>query len=104
MSGVQVRFTSPHLRTGVQYLNKAAFSANSQGTFGNVRHLGYIGANYYDVDLAISRDFKLHERLIMKARVEGFNVLNHPNFNAPATSLASGSFGLITSAQDPRIL
>ena len=41
----------------------------------------------------------------MQLRFEGFNVLNNVRFNNPATTLsASGSFGTITSAFDPRIL
>jgi len=103
--GVQTYLKSPHVKTGIPFLNKAAFAANPLGTFGNVRHFGYIAPNYVDVDLSVSRDFRLYERLVMKARVDGFNVVNHPNFNAPsAQSFSSGTFGQITTAQDPRIL
>jgi hypothetical protein len=94
----------PHLKSGIQDINKAAFTPNPLGTYGTARHYGYRAPGYVDVDMAISRDFRLYERLTMKARVEGFNVLNHPNFLAPASSLASGTFGLITTANDPRIL
>jgi len=103
--GVQAYLSSPHRKTGIPYLNKAAFTPNAVGTFGNVRHFGYSGPHYLDVDLSISRDFHLFEQLGMKLRVDGFNVLNHPNLNAPsATSYSSNTFGVITSAQDPRIL
>jgi hypothetical protein len=38
-------------------------------------------------------------------RAEAFNVLNHPNFLAPGSDLNSpSSFGVISSARDPRIL
>ena len=102
--GAQVYLRSPHLKSGVQYVNKAALTANTAGTFGNARHFGYIGPNYVDVDLAVSRDFPIYERLVVKGRVEGFNLFNHPNLLAPNASLASSSFGLITTANDPRIL
>ena len=39
-----------------------------------------------------------------EARAEGFNVINHANFNAPSGNLSSATFGRITSAGDPRIL
>jgi hypothetical protein len=104
VNGVPLKLNGPHLKSGVAYINKAAFVANPIGTFGSAKHFGYIAPQYVDLDLSISRDFKLYERLVMKARVEGFNVLNHPNFNAPTSSLASSTFGVITTAQDPRIL
>jgi hypothetical protein len=96
---------SPHLKTGIPYLSGAAFVANPVGTFGNVRHFGYYAPHYTDVDLSVSRNFHLYERLALQARVDGFNVLNHPNFLAPATVFGStATFGRITTAQDPRIL
>jgi hypothetical protein len=43
--------------------------------------------------------------MAMQARVDGFNVMNHPNLLAPATNFGSAAtFGIITTAQDPRIL
>ncbi len=81
-----------------------AFTQNALGTFGNAGHYSLRGPNYTDVDLAVSRDFALYERLTLKARVEAFNLFNHPNFFGPNGSLSSSNFGQITTANDPRIL
>jgi len=96
----------------LQYLNPNAFSLNAVGSFGNfgrdvVRNPGFIG-----VDVSLSRVFSLTERWKLEARAEGFNIINHTNFNAysnfgysgVATSLSATNFGQITAAGDPRIL
>jgi hypothetical protein len=94
----------PHLKSGIQFLNKVAFKQNAVGTYGTLQHFGIRAPKYVDVDLALSRDFHLYERLTLKARVEAFNLFNHPNLLGPTTSLASSTFGQITTANDPRIL
>lgn len=86
-----------------QWVNKSAYSANALGTFGNAGHLSLRTPGYFDVDASVSRTFKATERVRLDARVEGFNVTNHPNFNGPTTNFSSSNFGRITSAQDPRI-
>ena len=95
---------SPHSSKGFLYFNKAHYVANAIGTFGNAQHNELRGPAYTDVDASISRSFNLHERIAVNARVDAFNVLNHPNFNAPSGSIASSQFGVVNSAGDPRIL
>jgi hypothetical protein len=47
----------------------------------------------------------MREQIHADLRWEAFNVLNHARFNNPGTSLSSGNtFGIISSAQDPRIM
>src|SRR5260370_26316705 len=65
--------------------------------------------SYRDVDLAIFRTFKVSERFNVQFRGEALNVfnmvsLNAPNATAPASPLAPGNFGAITSAQTMRQL
>src|SRR5207248_2633965 len=90
------------------YLNKAAFTQNAVGTFGNVGRNAFRGPNYYNLDLSLSRNFQLYERLKLQMRLEGFNVFNHPFFGTSGgsgftTTLSSGTFGNATTAYDPRI-
>jgi hypothetical protein len=66
------------------------------------------------MDAAVSRIFKVEERFHVEARVEAFNITNHPNFGGstpstgvslgPNPTLSSSSFGRITTAGDQRIL
>jgi hypothetical protein len=62
---------------------------------------------YRDVDLAISRTFKLNEKFNLQFRGEALNVfnmvsLNAPAATAPASPTAPGNFGAITTAQTMR--
>ncbi len=61
-------------------------------------------AAYKDLDLAISRTFKVREHLNLQFRAEALNVLNivslnAPNATAPASPTLPGNFGQVTSAQ-----
>lgn len=86
------------------YFNKAAFTAAPTGTFGNLPRNFLRTPNYYNVDLSVSRNFNVYERLRFQLRLESFNVLNHPNLTGFGTSNpASGTFGYANSAADPRI-
>jgi hypothetical protein len=87
-----------------QYVNPNLYALNPIGTYGNAGHNSLRGPGYFDVDVAVTREFKLHEGLTFHARGEAFNVLNHPNFGSPNANISSSSFGQIRSARDPRIL
>jgi Carboxypeptidase regulatory-like domain len=97
-----------------QWLNPSLYTPNALGTFGDAGHNSLRTPGYFDVDSAVSREFKLYERLTLTARVEAFNVLNHPNFGGPTpstgvalgqnASVSSSQFGQITTAGDQRIL
>ncbi len=87
-----------------QYINPNLYAANGLGTFGNAGHNSLRGPGYFDLDLAVSRQFKLYESLTLNVRAEAFNVLNHPNFMSPNATISSSNFGQITTAYDPRIL
>ncbi|MBV9266936.1 MAG: TonB-dependent receptor [Acidobacteriaceae bacterium] len=103
----------------VQYLNPAAFAQNPTGTFGNLGRNAVRGPGFFNIDVALSRNFKMTERLSLQARAEAFNIINHTNFVgafAPAgqpagvtygtasVNLSASNFGQLTGAYDPRIL
>lgn len=78
---------------GGRIINRAAFAfpaANQQGTLGrNVLR----GFPISQMDMALSRQFGLGERLKLQLRGEAFNVFNHPNFGQPVTRIANPNFG-----------
>jgi hypothetical protein len=99
-----------------QWLNPAAFTPNPIGGFGNVGRDAVRGPGLLNLDLGLSRIFKMTERFNLEARAEAFNIINHPNFVgqlSPAggasfttinVNLSSSVFGRPQAAFDPRIL
>jgi hypothetical protein len=51
------------------------------------------GFGMWQIDMALHREFGISERFRLQARVEVFNVFNHPNFGNPVSDLGSGLFG-----------
>jgi hypothetical protein len=101
----------PH--TAAQWFNTGAFTLPSPFTFGTAGRNDLFGPSYVDLDLSLQKDFALPlENSKLQFRFDAFNALNHPNFNVPgrvATFNSAGvqtspTFGVVTSAQDPREL
>jgi len=86
------------------WISPAAFVPNPLGTFGNAGYNSLRGPGFFDLDANLTRFFQVRERQRFELRFEFFNLLNHTNFNLPASSLSSPAFGKIQSAGDPRIL
>ena len=87
-----------------EYFNTAAFTAAALGTFGNTGRNILRGPAYFDVDVSVFKDFFLTERFRLQFRAESFNIENRPNFQNPSSAWNSGTYGRITSANDPRVL
>jgi hypothetical protein len=89
---------------GRQWFNNTGqFTNPAAGTFGNCSpQLGDLRSPHYsDVDLSLHKDFPITERFRLQFRSDFVNAFNHPQFNAPNTSLGA-TMGQITSAQPPR--
>jgi hypothetical protein len=80
------------------WFNPAAFTVPATGTWGNLGRYIARGPGYWEVDTALEKKTPISEKVNLKLRVEGFNVLNHPIFGDPASNISSAaSFGQITS-------
>lgn len=100
LSGSQCMQTYGSPCPGGKGLNFNAFdsttpmNANRQGTLGRNAIAGF-GAT--QVDVSIMRKFPITERINLQFRADVFNILNHPNFFNPDSSLDDGPsapFGL----------
>lgn len=88
---------------GGKAFNPAAFSKPPiDSTTGLPLRQGNLGRNAlrgFDTaqwDLAVHREFPLHEEVKLQFRAELFNVLNHPNFGSPSPTIDRPNFGLST--------
>src|SRR5262249_37559848 len=89
----------------VTWLRSTSFEQPMPGTLGNLGVFNVRGPHFFQFDMAIVRDFRIHEGQTFQFRAEAVNVLNNVRFNNPAVTFTNAStFGNITSAQDPRIL
>ena len=66
-----------------------------------------VGFEYSSLDLRLSRRVAMTDRLRLELLVEGFNVLNHANYQLPNNVIGTGTtprpgYGLPTAAADPR--
>lgn len=88
----------------MQWVTKSAFTANGPGTFGTTGMNSLLGPHFIDSDVSIRKLFKTFREENLELRFEFFNVFNHPNLEAPVTSLSSSGFGQIQAANPPRIM
>jgi hypothetical protein len=87
-----------------EWFNTAAFTVNPVGTFGDTGKNILRGPRYADTDLALEKNFVIHESMKFQFRSEFYNAFNNVNFGTPNQNLLSSGFGQITSANSPRIL
>jgi Carboxypeptidase regulatory-like domain/TonB-dependent Receptor Plug Domain len=98
---------SPRRPTGAnkikEYFNTAAFVQAALGTFGDIGRNSLRGPGYADVDASIFKDLFPEARIHAQFRAEAFNTVNRVNFANPVSTVSSGTFGEITSANSPRV-
>jgi len=74
-----------------------AFCTPPIGTQGNMARNSVRGYGAWQDDFSIRRQFSVRENVRLLFIAEFFNILNHPNFGQPTTSLSSALFGQPTS-------
>jgi hypothetical protein len=94
----------PLQKTVLDYFNASSFAVQPTGTFGDLGRFAIYGPGSIQFDVALSRGFKLKERTRLDFRADMFNIMNHGNWSNPTTSIASSTFGQITSFGSPRYI
>ena len=78
---------------GGRELNPAAFQVQASGVQGDLGRNVVGGLGMYQLDLALSREFKITDRTGFELGVQAFNAFNHPNLADPVKYLDSPLFG-----------
>ncbi len=96
------------------WINPKAFVAPAPGTLGDSGINSLVGPGYFDVDVSISRKFRVKEKQYAEIRFESFNIENRANYLSPASAglaggtsgsaLNSSTFGKILADVSPRIM
>jgi hypothetical protein len=86
-----------------QFFNPAAFSAPAYGAVGNLSRNSLTGPGYSDLDLSLTKNTRLTERLRAQFRAEVFNALNHTNLQTPTLTVFSSGPTQGTSANQTTV-
>ena len=89
------------------FFNTAAFVQPNlvpAGTYGNAGRGLISGPAFNNTDFSVLKDFMIREPWKLQFRAEMFNVFNQVNFNNPDQYVTDGTFGVITSANDGRVI
>ena len=73
------------------WFNPAAYSAPANLAWGNLGRYSATGPGAYEIDSSLQKRFHLTDRVSIHFRAAAFNLLNHPEFKNPGSSIGSVS-------------
>ena len=85
------------------YFLPDAFASATYATFGSANRRFFHGPGFLNTDFGLEKDTRITESTSIQFRAEFFNIFNHTQFNNPSGDFSSDTFGVVTSAQAPRI-
>ncbi len=97
-------FNAAFITSEKKYWAALGPAVNGYGTNGNVRPRYFHGPGSILTDLAVLRDFHIHENHVVQFRLEAFDAFNHANSGSPSGSSTSTSLGLVSGASGARQL
>jgi len=91
-------------KTVEQWFNTAAFALQPAYTYGSSGAFVITAPGRYNWDLALQKDFHVHEGHTVQFRAESYNLPNSVSLGNPSTSFDGNNFGVVTSATAARQL
>jgi outer membrane receptor protein involved in Fe transport len=89
-------------RTVQKWFDTGAFELPPQFSYGNSGKNIIDGPPIKSFDFSVFKNWNIVEKISLQFRAEFFNLTNTPQFNPPGTTFGTASFGVISSAGDPR--
>lgn len=97
------------------WINPQAFAQPAYGTLGDLGRSSVPGPGFWEIDMSLSRDFRVREHMSFQLRADAFNLTNSFRAGVPSglttsggsgvtTTVNSAQFGQILTAMDPRIM
>jgi hypothetical protein len=86
----------PH-GTNSEWFNVAAFAQPAAGTYGDVRRDSLRGPGLTNVNFSLGKNFSLWRESKFQLRMDSTNILNHPSFGLPDSTIGPGHTAQITS-------
>ena len=97
------------------WINPKAFASPAPGTLSTLGRNNIPGPDFFQIDVSLSRQFRLREAYTLEVIGQAFNITNSFRAGIPLPSLQAGAsglqttfgtptFGQVTSALDPRIV
>jgi len=85
------------------YFSASSFASESLGSFGTASRRFFSGPGFSNWDMSLMKTTHIRESMALEFRAEFFNTFNHTQFSNPSGNFSSSTFGIVTSAQPPRI-
>jgi hypothetical protein len=79
------------------WFSPSAFSTPAPYTYGNAGRNSLIGPGRTNFDVSLLKSIPVHDQMLFQFRFEAFNVLNHPQFGYPNSTVGNKQVGQITS-------
>ena len=80
---------------GTACLSTSEFLPAGQTAFGTLGRNSFYGPHFFDMDLSLSKDVAITEKVMFSFGAQAYNVLNHPNFDQPVADINNPTFGYI---------
>ena len=87
-----------------EWMSTSAFTQPAAGAWGNLPHNSVYGPGRHNWNVSLFKSFVFSEARgsRLELRFESFNTWNHVQWTGVDANFASGTFGKVTSAADPR--
>ena len=82
--------------------NGCLFSSDGKH-FGDLARNSIYGPGFEDVDFSLQKDTTFHGKYTVEVRADAFNLLNHPNFGQPLSTISIGK-GVVTAGDFGQIV